>query len=813
MRGRRYTLFIGLMFSSFFALFLMARKEAEQSSRKLILDEEEIEYCEWKMMHDPAMQQHSSNHERWNVSLLLSLGLLAPKTSYGFNDSSMIYRQNKRICREYEGQRISQLTLKRILGELSSNANSWCQTLRNVTGRVGSCYDLDSNLDQFLTNEQSLNKTWRCFHPPETMSQIRTTLQIYQAIRLKRFSMKQTVVVPVLEDNVSRLQNSTFVFRLFFLIGGLNPPEVYTFNGGLLLLDQENSFKEFGCSALQQVCDSAERWIQLVLSHVEKSSQVHEFKLLPRDGKVSQIIAADFIRTPFDTELLRIHHNVHRLRTKSTPHSLHLLLHKTISTAVRFLSIRRSYPATKFGSALNEHLYDAREIFGLISNLVINPFIKLEPTFHSRWTHYSATVAYEMTWLNLQVFLNNHATYALLENERSKNFNISVGLGWNDFKIEIGNKDTRIRSITYILRIRRLPRGDNPVPFCANNLTVCILEQECSLRFKDKPECGLQPSLVGNWSSALTDWNRLPTCPFGNSKEGAWMIPCSSCLLERSCYWSRARWQPFECRHPHYSPSRVKQCLLHRKLIFVGDSTNRGMMEALLERLDGWLTTSDRTKWHGYRHRLANVGGQTQFDFDYYPKFWMSSRTSLQQTLTHMLRRAAANESDTTLIIGGLDWMSVEHFDTIQRVLAAEGLSRMAVVIKMAGAGLFQSDVTTTHGEKGLVSTARRLARLSETARLQYGFRTVDTWNMTVARFRDFLPGRCRCHFHQITEVTGDSSDADAINLDSSSGSSPRRFSIDGPINQVYTEILTDQICQKKENDSCLYCLKGRRPF
>jgi len=94
------------------------------------------------------------------------------------------------------------------------------------------------------------------------------------------------------------------------------------------------------------------------------------------------------------------------------------------------------------------------------------------------------------------------------------------------------------------------------------------------------------------------------------------MIPCSSCLLERSCYWSRARWQPFVCRHPHYSPAELQQCLLHRKvcsaytkfeirfdcnfikiyyqLIFVGDSTNRGMMESLLERLDGWLTTSDR---------------------------------------------------------------------------------------------------------------------------------------------------------------------------------------------------------------------------
>ncbi|XP_057373331.1 cadherin-like and PC-esterase domain-containing protein 1 [Daphnia carinata] len=792
---RCYTLFIGLMFSGVFALFLMAKREAEHSSRNWILDEEEIAYCEWKMMHDPAMRQQSSNHERWNVSLLLSLGLLAPKTSYGFNGSSMIYPDDKQICREYDGQMTSQLTLKRILGQLSSNADSWCQTLRNVTGRVSSCYDLNSNLDEFLTSEHSLSKTWHCFHPSETKSQTLTTLQIYQAIRLKRFSTKETVVIPVPEDNLIGLPNSTLIFRLFFLIGGLDPPEIYTFNGGLLLLDQENSFKQFGCSALQQVCDSAARWIQLVLNHVEKSPQVHEFKLLPRDGKVSQIIAADFIRTPSDTELLRIHHDVHRLRTKSTPHFLHLLLHKTISIAVRFLSVRRFYPATKFGSALNEHLYDEREIFGLIHSLVINPFIKLEPTFHSRWTHYSATVPYEMTWLNLQVFLNDHATYALVENQRAKSFKISIGLGWNDFKIEIGNKDTRIRSITYILRIRRLPREDNPIPFCANNLTVCILEQECSLKFKEKAECGLQASPFGNWNSALTDWDRLPTCPFGNTEEGAWMIPCSSCLLERSCYWSRARWQPFECRHPHYSPSKVKQCLLHRKLIFVGDSTNRGMMESLLERLDGWLTTSDRTKWHGYRHRLANTGGQTQFDFDYYPKFWMSSRTSLEQTLTHMLRRVAANESDTTLIIGGLDWMSVEHFETIQRVLAAEGLSRMAVVIKMAGAG--QSDVTATHGEKGLVSTARRLARLSQTARLHYGFRTVDTWNMTVAKFRDFLPGRCRCHFHQITEVAGDSSDADAINLDSSSGSSPRRFSIDGSINQVYTEILADQICRR----------------
>ena len=70
----------------------------------------------------------------------------------------------------------------------------------------------------------------------------------------------------------------------------------------------------------------------------------------------------------------------------------------------------------------------------------------------------------------------------------------------------------------------------------------------------------------------------------------------------------------------------------------------------------------------------------------------------------------------------------------------------MAVVIKMAGVG-FQSDGR----REDPISIASRLGRLSQTARLRYGFRTVETWNMTAARFRDFLPGRCRCHFHQVS--------------------------------------------------------------
>lgn len=48
------------------------------------------------------------------------------------------------------------------------------------------------------------------------------------------------------------------------------------------------------------------------------------------------------------------------------------------------------------------------------------------------------------------------------------------------------------------------------------------------------------------------------------------------------------------------------------------------------------------------------------------PSFFKSFNFDVN--LVHF-RRAEANESDTTLIVGGLDWMSVQHLDTIQQVL------------------------------------------------------------------------------------------------------------------------------------------------
>lgn len=135
--------------------------------------------------------------------------------------------------------------------------------------------------------------------------------------------------------------------------------------------------------------------------------------------KVSQILAADFMPKSSGLELFRMHDSVQRLRSKSTPHSLQLLLHKTISTAVNFLSFRHSHSSVnEIGPVLNEDLYGPEEIFGLITNLIITPSTKLEPAFQPRWTHYTATVPYETTLLNLKVVLNGLAAYSLFESER-----------------------------------------------------------------------------------------------------------------------------------------------------------------------------------------------------------------------------------------------------------------------------------------------------------------------------------------------------------------------------------------------------------
>jgi len=76
----------------------------------------------------------------------------------------------------------------------------------------------------------------------------------------------------------------------------------------------------------------------------------------------------------------------------------------------------------------------------------------------------------------------------------------------------------------------------------------------------------------------------------------------------------------------------------------------------------------------------------------------------------------------------------------------------MVVVVKTAGAG-FHVPVTGVHrmSATGVQAATRRLHLLTRAAHHRFRFSVVDTWNMTLARYADFFPGQCQCHFHQVS--------------------------------------------------------------
>ena len=75
------------------------------------------------------------------------------------------------------------------------------------------------------------------------------------------------------------------------------------------------------------------------------------------------------------------------------------------------------------------------------------------------------------------------------------------------------------------------------------------------------------------------------------------------------------------------------------QIIFIGDSTNRGMMHYLIERANGSLTTWNKT--HDtiiYRNLNSN---STRVAFAYYPQFWLDTRQrpTFEDTVADLINR------------------------------------------------------------------------------------------------------------------------------------------------------------------------------
>ncbi|XP_029821921.3 cadherin-like and PC-esterase domain-containing protein 1 [Ixodes scapularis] len=279
----------------------------------------------------------------------------------------------------------------------------------------------------------------------------------------------------------------------------------------------------------------------------------------------------------------------------------------------------------------------------------------------------------------------------------------------------------------------------------------------------------------------LRQAEELRVCHSGH-ESGRWVLPCENCNIAETCFWNEARWMPVNCRYADIANLPLQDCLAGKKLLFVGDSTNRGMMYYVLMRLNG--TLGEWHKSHGILlHRRNLNGGRTDAGFAYYPQFWLPTnrRPPLGATLRQLVNgmTPVENSARTVLVVGGVHWIGVKHLTSLAATLKSLNLGNVKVIVKTFGSGFHQKadgvhQVAMEDLQK-MGNTNRDLIRRAK----QLHMDVVDTYNMTSARYKDFMQGNCACHFHRVV--------SDSLST----------YRIEGPVNQAYSDILLGRLCHK----------------
>ncbi|XP_045720298.1 cadherin-like and PC-esterase domain-containing protein 1 isoform X3 [Mirounga angustirostris] len=257
------------------------------------------------------------------------------------------------------------------------------------------------------------------------------------------------------------------------------------------------------------------------------------------------------------------------------------------------------------------------------------------------------------------------------------------------------------------------------------------------------------------------------------------------------------------------------------QVLFIGDSTNRGIMYYLIERLNETLQEWQKVHSMKFYHNIN--GGKTLISYSYYPQFWISPslRPTFEKALEHLLQRSRPleNTGRTVLVVGGVQWLNSNHLQIIHKVLKRENLLNILVIIKTLGIGfhlpvdglhfLTQSEVQNLWKENVIILDAAKT----------YGYEVVDTFTITMGRYKEFLQGTCGCHFHEVVKsklskeypfikmkqsrnhIVGkyfsNQSKLQQRRQDSVTNfQSP--YHVRGPINQVCSEILLSRMCASK---------------
>ncbi|NXM29590.1 CPED1 protein, partial [Oxyruncus cristatus] len=477
---------------------------------------------------------------------------------------------------------------------------------------------------------------------------------------------------------------------------------------------------------------------------------------------------------------------------------------------------RKSHKALHYSSKTKERQCSHdKDTISHIRQIFSSPQLDLNPQFNPKIKDYYAEVPFDMVTVKIGAEPSNcQCQVHLDDNKGPSSANYPLGLGLNKVIILVTDDLQPSPQVVSSYKIT-IYREDRPSLPLFDDYMMCGFVQDCGSKIHPEESCGLQP-LSHEYLSAISQ-TVFKTCEAGDTK-GQWIVPCLSCSDNRTCDWREITWQPHGCRYSVLAKPELQRCVEGRRILFIGDSTNRGMMYYLIERvnktLQEWQKTHDVKCYHNINE------GKTFISYSYYPQFWMNAnrRPTFEKALEQLLQRSRPleNTDQTVLIVGGVQWLNSNHLQIIQKVL--ENLSNILVIIKSIGMG-FHLPVDGIHSlsQAQIQNLWNENLVILDTAK-NLGYEVVDTFVITMGRYKEFLQGKCGCHFHEVVKSNpseerphitmtlsrhytlgkyfGSQSKPSQLQDYATNSQSP--YHVRGPINQVYSEILLSRLCASK---------------
>ncbi|NXI43624.1 CPED1 protein, partial [Galbula dea] len=479
---------------------------------------------------------------------------------------------------------------------------------------------------------------------------------------------------------------------------------------------------------------------------------------------------------------------------------------------------RKNHEALHYSSVTKERQcsYD-KDTLSHIRQIFTSPQLDLNPHFNPKIKEYYAEVPFDMVTVKIGAEPSNCQCQVHLDEKKGPSIaNYPLGLGLNKVIVLVTDDSQPSPQVVSSYKIT-IYREDRPSLPLFEDYMMCGFVQDCGSRIRPEESCGLQP-LSHEYLAAISQ-TMFKTCEAGDMK-GQWIVPCLSCSDNRTCDWREITWQPHGCQHTVLAKPELQRCVEGRRILFIGDSTNRGMMYYLIERvnktLQEWQKTHDIKCYHNINE------GKTFISYSYYPQFWMkaSQRPTFEKALEQLLQRSRPleNTDQTVLIVGGVQWLNSNHLQIIQKVLDRENLSNILVIIKSIGMG-FHLPVDGIHSlsQAEVQNLWNENLIILDTAK-NFGYEVVDTFVITMGRYKEFLQGKCGCHFHEVVKSNPSEesphititlskhytlgkyfgSQSKPLQLLDYAKNSQSPYHVRGPINQVYSEILLSRLCAGK---------------